>query len=191
MGFLMLRRETVQLLLSPIAGFGFVPREVLTDRERFTLELMNELDALTLSPPEFFTRLSMAWLGTAMTEPDPATASKLADAIVSGIAGTTDLAVRSFTNAARTASAFEFRSFLSASPAETAAMYARRLYRRINSDAEQNRITVGDFRLYRDTVHASLRKLAERSGADRAAIGRLLLRLGLIRSEELKAMEAP
>lgn len=191
MGFLMLRREIVQVLLSPIARFGFVPREILTDRERYTLELMNQLDALSLSAPEFFTRLSTAWLDRPMTQPDPADASALADAIVSGTAKTADFSVRHYTNAARAAAAVEFQASMTLSAGETAASYAERLFRCINSDADRSRISVGDFRLFRESALANVRRAADRTGTDRSAIARLLSELGLIRAEEMHTLEAP
>ncbi len=188
-GFLLLRQEIVRVLFTPLAAFGFVPRDLLSDRERFTMELFSELESLAISPPDFFARLSTVWLGAPMANPDAATASALADAILSGISATVDSADGYYSFAARTAALVSFKRFLAESYDESAADYALRILRRIDSDARRGRVTVGEFREARAEAFKNLRVQIGRSDLSASAVAELLYDQGLIRAEEKKTLE--
>jgi len=190
-GFLLLRQEIVRVLFTRAAAFGFVPRDLLSDRERFTMELFTELESLAISPPDFFAGLSAAWLGARMTRPDAATASGLADAIVTGISGTVDDADRHYWFAARTAALVSFKRFQVESGDESAGEYALRILRRIDSDARRGRVTVGEFREARSEAFRIIRARVGKSGLSPAAVAELLYTAGLIRKEEVKSLEGP
>jgi hypothetical protein len=189
-GFLMLREQMDSELLSPIAGYGVSPYELLTDRERYTLSLLSDLGSLSESPPEALSRLSMLWLGTPMTTADPLQAERLGSEIIRRFSLTAESTLQRLSFEARAVASLNTRQFLVPSNGADAATFAIRALRHVNSEARRSRVTGEEFQKWRSRVFDATVTLAREEQLQTVDIANLLERLNLVNRQEAQKLGA-
>ncbi|HUX52255.1 MAG TPA: hypothetical protein VMW73_15790 [Spirochaetia bacterium] len=187
-GFLMLRQQIERELLVPIAGYGASPHEYLSDRERYSLSLLDKLASLSISPIEALSELSSLWLGRSMPVPDQAQATLLGTKLIDGFSATADSALTRLSSEARAVTSLHFRQFVRPRAGEDATTYLVRTLRSINSKAASGRLTYGDFLDWRKLIFENAHALIRGTDLSGSEIADLLARLDLVNQVERQAL---